>query len=221
MEHDHVAMNREDVLDLADQLRQRARVQARNGRPGPARKLLREVVSLLGTAMGAIDDESQQAELAKALADAHGMLGGVEWRAGDLTEAAAAYERGRAIEQDPQFGIVDSYNLTNALVLRILLEPGDVESFNEELRAARATVGLQVAGPRGEQWWAWADYGLLCLLTDATDEAARAYEQFRISGPGPADRESVGRVLHELADAVEQVDERRSRAIRDVAAGLG
>jgi hypothetical protein len=220
MEPDHVAMNREDVLDLADLLRQRARVQARNGRPGPARKLLREVVSLLGTAMSANGDDSQQAGLAKALADAHGMLGGVEWRAGDLTEAAA-YERGRAIEQDPRFGIVDSYNLTNALVLRILLEPGDLQSLNEELRAARATVGMQVAGPRGEQWWAWADYGLLCLLTDAADEARRAYGQFRISGPGPADHESVGRVLHELADAVEQVDEGRSRAIRDVAAGLG
>jgi hypothetical protein len=30
---------------------------------------------------------------------------------------------------------------------------------------------------------AWAGYGLW-LLTSTTDEATRAYEQFRISGPG-------------------------------------
>lgn len=220
MDRERITMNREDVLVTADEMRQRARVQVRNGRIGPARTLLREVVRLLDASLGAIGDDSRRTELAKALADTHGMLGGVEWRAGDLSEAAAAYERGRAIEQDERFGIVDSYNLTNALVLRILLDPTGLDGMLGELQAAQAVVGKQVAGPRGKQWWAWADYGLLCLLTGKPEEATRAYKQFRISGPGPSDSESVGRVLQDLADAIEPVDEPRSLAVREAAASL-
>jgi tetratricopeptide (TPR) repeat protein len=220
MNRDGVAMNRENVLVTADELRQRARVQVRNGRFGPARALLREVVTLLTTSLGAVGDEPRQPELAKALADTHGMLGGVEWRTGNLAEAAAAYERGRTIEQDERFGIVDSYNLTNALVLRILLDPSAVPEMRGELQAARETVGKQVSGPRGKQWWAWADYALLCLLSGQTEDATRAYEQFRISGPAPSDHDSVARVLRDLADAITPVDNPRGQAVRHAAASL-
>ena len=57
-------------------------------------------------------------------------------------EALAAYEKGRKIGQDPEFAIVDSYNLVNELVSTILLDPDRYARLGDEL------------GPLLRQWCA-------------------------------------------------------------------
>jgi hypothetical protein len=214
-------MNREQLLAHAERVRDRARTLTDAGRHDDARELLGDLATQLADALGAGDDDRRNNEVATALADTYGMLGGVETRAGDLRAATAVYARGREIEQSERYGIVDSYNLTNAIVLGILQDPPSLTTRGDELSAARATVRTQVGGPRGRQWWAWADYGLLCLLSGEDAEATRAYNQFVVGEPTPSDYDSVTRVLQRLAAAIDPVDPARARAVRTQITVLG
>jgi TIR domain len=62
----------------------------------------------------------------------------------------------------------------------------------------------RLVGPRRDQWWAWADYGLVNLLGDRVPEAQRAYDRFQRTGARRVDYESVLGVLRPLRDRLEQ-----------------
>jgi tetratricopeptide (TPR) repeat protein len=211
-------MNREQVLREADRRRRQARVSTRRGDLAGARQTLNGLIDLLQSSIDDADDNdvsTSRSAVAKALADAYGMLGGVERRDGELDAALEAYRKGMNLEQDPAYSIIDSYNLVNFLVVSILALPEKFEALREQVQHAADVVADQVRGERRDQWWAWADYALLSLLTDDEDTAAYAYERFARCGPGPSDYRSVGDVLRTVSAALHQVDERIATLVSD------
>ncbi|QKW11826.1 hypothetical protein [Verrucosispora sp. NA02020] len=210
-------MNLEAILNEAAQQRNRARALTTHGHLERARGVLGVLIDGLRDALARVEhlphkpppDTAQpdlsdvpiRSQLARALADAYGMLGGVEWRDNNLVRAADAYRQGRDIEQGDEYGVSDSYNLTNYLVVLILCSPGELSAMRAELEAAVDTVRAQVEGERRDQWWAWADYGLLSLLLGRSESALRAYERFELCGPPASDRLSCVRVIASLRSA--------------------
>jgi tetratricopeptide (TPR) repeat protein len=219
-------MNREEALRDAERQRNQARVLTRLGDLPRAQKLLQNLTASLEMSLAEDEDEvrdeaTSRAEVARALADAYGMLGGVEWRRGHLTEALTAYNCGRGIEQNKEFGISDSYNLVNAIVVSILRCPGDIDSLRDQIESAARVVGEQVQGERRDQWWAWADYALLTLLLGQEKVTKDAYSRFAECGPRWSDYQSVIRALQSLADALESVNAPTAKRLTDSIGVLG
>jgi hypothetical protein len=218
-------MNREQVLLHAKSERVGAKSATNRGRLDRAREILTSVIDLLKSSLA--EDASAEArvttsrnEVARVLADTYGMLGGVERRRGALREALSAYASGCKLEQDPEFGIVDSYNLVNELVLKILIDPSSFGGLADELLRAAETVREQVRGPRRDQWWAWADAALLELLVGNGQAADQAYHNFAKNGPGRSGFTSVVDVLAELAVKLQADEPATAERLRAAAADV-
>lgn len=141
----------------------------------------------------------ERTEAAHRLSDYWGRLGGIYRKAGLIPDGIDAYRHGMEIERE--FRLDDSYNLTNWIVLQLLEDPAQLPMLGRQINEAIAIVQAQVAGPRRDQWWAWADLGLLCLLGQRRPREVRAaYEHFRQSGPRAVDYRSVLAVLDSLRD---------------------
>jgi len=134
------------------------------------------------------------------LADCLGMKGGILRRANQLQEALQAYKAGLTFE------VGDSYNLTNTLILELLLKPTRMGELKTQIEEGRAEVEKQIQSHRSRQWWAWADLGLLELLTDREDRALDAYTHFSSTGARASDYDSTVSVLEELAAKFAGVD---------------
>jgi tetratricopeptide (TPR) repeat protein len=215
-----------DALEKAKALRDTAKSRTasadrRKSRRGEADysepvELLDEAVGLLLAELGkpggrgAADDEGK---LVSLLADCYGMLGGVHRRAGQLDRSIEAYDAGRRYERDPAYDVQNSYNITNAIAVRVLRDPRSLAAQHEQIKDAIDFIWKQVNGKRKSQWWAWADLGELRLLGGQFEEARKAYEKFRECGPRASDYESTASVLEELKQAVARVDERVAAAI--------
>jgi hypothetical protein len=100
------------------------------------------------------------------------------------------------------YGIVDSYNLTNWIVLRILSGEVEVAELSGDVANGVRVIEEQVGGTRRDQWWAWADLGLVSLLAGDYDRAQRAYERFRSAGARAQDYHSTLAVLTQLEPIV-------------------
>jgi hypothetical protein len=115
----------------------------------------------------------------KALYGLWGSIGGVYRRRAasgdkqpaDLEDAIKSYDRGREIEK----AFTDSYNLTQRLVMRVLLVPGatadesvtvERENLPGALRDAKAIIDEQTGatGPRNKDEYAFADAAIVALL---------------------------------------------------------
>lgn len=166
-----------------------------------ALSMLREAIAIAREELANTDLAERRIQAATELSDCFGLIGGVERRwadeaAGDersvhLKAAIRAYDEGFGFESDPQYGIVNSYNLVNRLAVRLLLAPGslatddsvvldpDIAPLNvgKELDKAASTVRQQLAGPRRGDYWALADLALLEVLAGRTATAA-AYAEF-------------------------------------------
>jgi hypothetical protein len=158
-------------------------------------------VSRAQDALGRVEEDSsvpadERKECAHRLSDYWGRLGGIYRRDGQVTEGIAAYGHGKEIEQ--RYQLDDSYNRTNWIVLTLLQDPAQLGALDKEINEAIDLIEAQVQGPRRDQWWAWADLGLVCQLGGRVREADEAYEQFRQAGARPADYESVLPVLKQL-----------------------
>ena len=136
-----------------------------------------------------IESERIRAELA----DCWGMKGGIFRRAGRLADALAAYKTGLHFESG------NSYNLTNSIVLELLINCSELEELKANIAAARDEVRRQVESYRSSQWWAWADLGLLELLCGREDQALDAYKHFATTGARASDYDSTISVLEELS----------------------
>jgi tetratricopeptide (TPR) repeat protein len=155
---------------------------------------LEKVTAMLESALKQEGSSTDTAQVNAQLADSLGMKGGILRRAGRLPEALKAYQEGLKYESG------DSYNLTNSLVLELLINPSQLPQLKARILDARNEVERQIREERrGRQWWAWADLGLLDLLCGNEVDADAAYSRFADTGARAFDYDSTISVLNELA----------------------
>jgi hypothetical protein len=152
-----------------------------------------ELDSLEADSLASADERK---ECAHRLSDHWGRLGGIYRRANMDPEGIDAYRHGMEIER--QYQLEDSYNRTNWIVLTLLQDPAKLDGLGHEINQTIDLIQAQVQGPRRDQWWAWADLGLVCQLGGRVREAQEAYEHFRQAGARPTDYKTVLPVLEQL-----------------------
>lgn len=189
----------------------------------PALRFLRQAIDRLVALLAEIEARTEppsetlrqsQSRVAHQLADCYGRQGGILRRQERWDEAIASYEAGCQLEQNPKYEIVDSYNLTNSLVLALLAHPERFAELQPSLENARRVVEAQVRNPpRRSQWWAWADLGLLSLLSGQPEAARGAYQNVERNGAQKAHFDSIVGLLR-------QCQERLSSADANLAANL-
>ena len=144
--------------------------------------------------------EAGERDVRAELADTYGMKGGVFRRAGDLAKALSAYEQGREVEAvDRQ----STYNLSNVITLSVTQkgqspkEPG----LRAALEEAIEHLQTETAGPRRDEWWAWADLAEFYLLQNEPEKARASYLEGK-NHAGPTSEEIKRHVttLEELAE---------------------
>jgi tetratricopeptide (TPR) repeat protein len=165
--------------------------------------------------------EAFRFKLALELADCYGMKGGNHRRKGELESAEEMYKEGSAFEMD--YNIPETYNRTNVIVLQLLRDPARHETLLPIIQGARDIVASQVEGKNKNKWWAWADFGLLNLLSVKLEEHGRssegsdnqvdyrkiahdAYVEFKHNGARKQNFESTINVLEKLKGSFERVD---------------
>jgi len=193
-------------LERIRELKTSAKNQRDRGTKGYPRALaaLGEAITLAREVVQATVPE-QAAQGAAELSDCHGLMGGIERRWADeldgderiahLKLAVKAYDAGYEFESDPRYGIFNSYNLVNRLIVRLLLAPEALQSeeplalegvaalhLATEFDRAADIIREQVAGPRRGDYWAWADLAMIEVLTLRSAPEA-AYAQFLTLGP--------------------------------------
>lgn len=212
------------MIDLtysaADRLSVQAKRHSARGEHEEAVRLQREAIALCREIYDqdlrvpgqetAIED-GEHHEAARKLADHYGRLGGVYRRAGQLESALDSYIRGTELERDWQLD--DSYNRTNKIILTLLIDPGRMPALIGEIEQSAEHVRSQVDGTRRDQWWAWADLGVLSLLDGRQRDALWAYDHFAGSGARRGDYESTLTVLRELQDSLSRVQPERAAAV--------
>jgi hypothetical protein len=133
----------------------------------------------------------REKEVAAMLAECNGSLGGIHRFSKEFRDAIRAYDKGYHYESNTRYGIVNSYNLTQRLITRVLLRPEryakqrwKVEQaiFPEALQLAEAEVLGQLNGRREGDPWAMADLAMLRLLLASPEESA-AWEDLSASKP--------------------------------------
>jgi tetratricopeptide (TPR) repeat protein len=193
--------------ETADRLALRAKRGSDRGEYQDAIEQQRRAIEVRERELAELDPDSptladERKAAAHRLSDYWGRLGGIYRRAGQISDGIDAYRHGMEIERE--FRIDDSYNLTNWIVLPLLEDPARLAALAGQINDAIAIVQVQVDGPRRDQWWAWADFGLLCLLGRRPQEARTAYDHFRQTGPTRADYGSVLAVLRSLQEQFER-----------------
>jgi tetratricopeptide (TPR) repeat protein len=191
------------LQDQADRLAVRARRDTTRGNLEQAMDQQEKVVELLEQRLEYLEEdpdaiEDERAEAVRRLADHYGRLGGIYRRAGRIEDAVRAYRQGMELER--RHRLDESYNRTNWIALQVLDDPGRLPALSADIADAISLIAAQVEGPRRDQWWAWADYGLVSLLGDRVPEARRAYDRFQRTGARRVDYESVLGVLRPLRD---------------------
>ena len=166
----------------------------------------------IGLASAALEQASQAdakvhdraRQMAKELADCHGMVGGVQrrWaiegavadRPARLAASCAAYDAGYRFEWDAHYDIRASYNLVNRLSGRLLMRPDllqiddtvdlgqGLDPLNLPQALAQAVTGIERHLANKGNFWAEADLALLRLLRGASDAEA-AYAAFKSLSP--------------------------------------
>ena len=187
-----------------------------------AEALLREAIAIGEAELRSSSVPERRVEMAAELSDSYGVIGGVQRRWADETAGAEheehlkssirAYDDGFGYESDPQYGLVNSYNLVNRLLVRLIWDPealaaqrqvvidGTTPALNlaAELDEAAATVRGQLAGKRRGDHWAMADLALLELLLER-GSAASAYADFVDASPRDFEYESALATVRPLA----------------------
>jgi len=213
----------EDILKQVDSLKLSAEVNKDFEDYDEALKDLDKAINLLSPTLKELkamnpEDAKQyfpwRHKFARELADCYGMKGGNYRRKGELEEAEVMYRKGSGFEI--KYSIPDTYNRTNVIVLQLLRDPNCHEKLVEMIQGVRQIVQDQVEGKNKNKWWAWADFGLLNLLSvnlEATKhqelyqkEAQEAYKKFKDTGAGKQDFESTIEVLEQLKERFKEVD---------------
>jgi tetratricopeptide (TPR) repeat protein len=205
-----------DLLDQVDLTLEKVKVLRQLGQFGKAEEILQPSINDMERALSLVEEQQNDDKLgnyaterrnriASKLADCYGIQGGLRRRAGALKEALSSYQHGREVEQDPRYGISNSYNLVNELVLGLSNDPAAIDSLQPMIRDAASIVEKQVRGDRHDQWWAWADLGLLYILARMPAEAEVAYKMFWAVGARESDLASSVSILEQCRGALAAV----------------
>jgi hypothetical protein len=205
-----------DLLDQVPLTLEKVKVFRQLGQLGRAEEMLQPIIESLESELRLMDQREHEGRLenfelkrrnriASKLADCYGIQGGLRRRSGALKGALSSYESGRKIEQNSRYDISDSYNLVNEVLLRILNNPAEIFSLGSVIEKAESIVATQVRSDRHDQWWAWADLGMLKLLAGKPTEAEDAYKQYWALGARDSDFASTRATLEECRDALATV----------------
>ncbi len=217
-------------LDMSrDALRQidRYKIRGKNRRDdGEYEEALEYFQLAVGVAEEARSGESDPRLFAEELSDLYGMMGGITRRQGlesespddrleFLNDSTSWYDKGFEYERR-ELGVINSYNLVNRIICRILVNPSLLEDRPEShvgdaegsvlgmLEDAGDEVERQLGGVRAGDPWALADRALVTMLRSARADAAAAYSGLvRVSPPGYV-FESVLETLRPVASAASE-----------------
>jgi tetratricopeptide (TPR) repeat protein len=200
-----------DVIDEVASIVQKVKVFRQLGQFEEALEALRPIIIALE---GELEFHKRKADLqpfeierrnriAAELSNCYGVRGGLLRRTGALEDSLSSYRTGCEIEQDSRYGISNSYNLVNELVLQILTKPTSIDSLQPKILDAVSIVSKQVTGDRHDQWWAWADLGMLNILALRIPDAELAYKRYWATGARDADFTSSRSTLEQIRDALE------------------
>ena len=162
----------------------------------------------LATVQGCASDMAEEGRLtpsrfelqvAEQLADCYGSLGGILRRAGRLKEAIVQYDNGYAVEVDNVYGLVNTYNTINRLVLRLLVAPRIISAplelspeernavggceFGVELDEAARRLETQLTSIRRNDPWAQADLVMISALRGPDSDARLALKNLDSMSP--------------------------------------
>lgn len=161
-------------------------------------------------------DSDKMRRAARELADSYGVAGGILRRMKDYPEALKMYEKGAKLEVDPQLQIENSYNLTNALVTKVIADPNTLSENHEEVERARRLVERQLQQTRRQDWWAWADLGTLALLESNPRLAVNAFVRFRDQGASSSNCEKASTVVREIGEALSPIAPEIARSTQEI-----
>ncbi len=202
-----------DLLRSVRDLKTRAKNRRDLGLRGYPRAvtILDQAIAKLREQIGTTSTGGSRSQLASELADCYGIQGGIQRRWGlelaggaqdedhrleHLAASVEAYDKGYAFESAKEFGIVNSYNLVNRLISRILYDPRvlfdpavatsppnvEVLDVSAKLQEAEEIVRKQLRLERRGDVWALSDLALLRLLLDR-DDADSSYGDFTAASP--------------------------------------
>jgi hypothetical protein len=124
-----------------------------------------------------------------------------------LDDSLERYQKG--LKYEDELGM-DSYNLSNVISLSIMKDgaslPSLLPQIERGIQLVTKQVGTEELGPRGEEWWAYADLGMFYLLQGNLEDAKREYAKFRKKGAEERDYESTIGVLRSLHDSLSKAD---------------
>ena len=218
-----VSQTRDDVTSTLERIRQLktgAKNQRDRGLRGYPRALssLEEAIAAARAELEAALAPERRAAMAAELSDCFGLVGGLHRRWADevggadrvqhLTRSVQAYDDGFSFERDPQYGIVNSYNLVNRLLVRLLIAPGALEADDvshiapeipplnvpRELDSAAAIIRTQLTGPRLGDYWAMADLALIEVLLQRASPAVAFADFVNASPPDFALLSAIGTI---------------------------
>ena len=159
-------------------------------------------------------------DLYQELADCYGMKGGIYRRKALLGhDRKYLVDSARMYKQGLKYEINDSYNLSNSVVIPILIDPTNLEEKRPKIQEGIKKIEEQVQGKRRDQWWAWADLGLFNVLMGNDEAAFKAYGHFTELGARAQDYESTLTVLSQLLDSL-QTSESDTPTIKQVARSI-
>src|SRR5262249_58065661 len=105
-----------------------------------ALSILKEATAIAQAELDQSTVAEHRSQLASELSDCYGLVGGVERRwaeecKGDesvphLKASIRAYDDGFKFESNPEYGIVDSYNRLNRLLVRLVLRPHALDAVD-------------------------------------------------------------------------------------------
>jgi hypothetical protein len=125
------------------------------------------------------------------------------------------YEEGRKYEVD------DSYNLSNSVVIPILINPENLERNQADIKVGLVKIEELVRGKKKYDWYAWTDLGLFYLLSNEFSAARAAYEQATQLGAGPPNYKSTLSVLEQLERALNEAKPPTTDTTSPIAKSIG
>jgi len=252
-----------DQLQTILDLKTRAKNRRDRRRYKIAVSILDKAIAEAKEGLRATETTAGKSQFAKELSDCYGMQGGIHRRWGmeaeerlqkpeeqvrakqerdnHLAESIKAYDEGFTFESDEAYGIVDSYNLVNRLVSRLLYDtiwldgtpttiPEGVKPLDKEdeldnvraqLKKALAIIRNQLKLPRRGDIWALADLALLTLLLSEDEDAPdSAYNDFIAAVPRDYAYESAISALQPLSELDLPLKENLKKALKQLKKAL-